>query len=84
MTALRSFLAETEASIAGKPEHATNFARMKWFFDLLEERDEPVLLDLHDEVARIARQPKPLKQRLVDIHAAGVAALPAIIRTFAS
>jgi len=84
MTPLQNFVAETERAIADKPEQAINFLRMKWFFDLLEERDEPCLLELHDEFARIVRQPTPLKQRLLDIHAAGIAALPRIIRAFAN
>jgi len=84
MTPLRSFLAETEASIAGKPEHATNFARMKWFLDQVETRPEDCMVELYDEFVEIVKRPTSLKQRLLDLHAAGVAALPAIIRTFAN
>jgi hypothetical protein len=84
MTVLQSFLSEVETSIAGKPEQATNFAWMARFFDLLETRSEPVLIDLYDQFVEIIGRPISRKQRLLDLHAAGVAALPAIIRTFAS
>jgi len=83
MTALQKFYVEAAMSVAHKREqYEGDLAWMRWLFCLLER--EPVLVELHDKLVRIAAQPKPIKERLLDLHAAGTAALPFIARTFAS
>jgi hypothetical protein len=55
-------------------------ADTEWFFDPLEKSDEPVLRDLRDDLARIARRPDPLRERWYEVEAAALAAIPEIIK----
>lgn len=83
MSKLDAFLAwvrthpKFAAAAAADPRQLRSLAGVEVFFTVLETRSDPRTIDLHDDVVRIvgAKQ-RPIKDRLIDLHATMQAALP--------
>jgi hypothetical protein len=84
MSTLQKFLNEIVAdhkigpAVISDVAYATAFSDMERFFSHLENRTEPVALELHDAVVRIVTRDSPLRERLLAAHEATNAALPQI------